>query len=743
MPYQASCRLKKRVEGGQNNTPPQPLGAAEPPDFDCSVPLLGPIVQDNNATSDALPCPAQPALHSSEDGTQSIRHTVDTKGDIQCYETTTALPRCAQTAPSQGPCEHGINIDTSVHNDIGSLNTPQRRDRDEPLSIKTMVVDTAQHMPPVGASHSLGATDTMQPRNVADASAVEPDVHSDGEIDGVGVSFLNEMQHIYETVHCSGVYNFAGSRQRIPSGLNIESWRRYIDLYDDINLPEYLEFGWPINLSRAQPLIPSFSNHFSAQAYSEHVDFYIQTELGFNALLGPFARSPVDGTHTSPLMTREKKNCEHRRVIVDLSFPKGFSINDGIHLSQYIDGPLNVKLPTVHSMESRILELGQGAFLYKTDLARGYRQLRVDPMDWGYLAFQHKGQTYIDVCPPFGLRSSAMMMVRTTSAITKIHKSKGFQSEAYIDDFGGAEKHRTDAKSALTTLQDLFLELGMVQADNKVCEPSQVMTWLGIEFNTIAMTMTLPEKKLLEVVECVREWGDRKRATLKQIQSLFGLLQFVACVAPPAKLFTNRILDAMREIGSDNYTSLSWGFKRDLKFFSDLLPQLKGVKLMQKEDFTAHHILELDACLSGCGAICGDQYYGRTFPDSVRSENHPIAHLELLNVVVAVKMWSGRWAGHRVRIICDNMNAVLAVHSGRTKDPFMQHCARELHLYCACYDIELLMSHAPGVEMQRADALSREHLDQKFRGLVAADPSLQQSTRVVPDDRFFMLINEL
>ena len=363
-------------------------------------------------------------------------------------------------------------------------------------------------------------------------------------------------------------------------------------------------------------------------------------------------------------------------------------------------------------------------------------------MDWRLLAFAHRDRFYLDICPPFGLRSSAMMMVRATSAITYIHKLKGYESIAYIDDFGGAEGDRGVAAEALATLQSVFRELGVAEAVEKVCEPTQVLTWLGIEFNTLKMTMSLPHEKLLQVAECVAQWENRSRTTLKEIQSLFGLLQFVTYVAPSAKLYTNRILDAMREIGTDHYTSLSWGFKRDLKFFRDLLPQFKGIKIMEKSDFPAQHSLELDACLTGCGAVCGDQFYGRLFPESVISRSHTIAHLELLNVVVAVKLWGRSWAGHRVRIACDNSNAVLAVHTSRTRDPFMQHCTREIHFHCALHDIELLISHSPGTSLQRADALSREHLDQKFRDLIASDPLLQSCTRLEVDDRLFLLITE-
>ena len=141
--------------------------------------------------------------------------------------------------------------------------------------------------------------------------------------------------------------------------------------------------------------------------------------------------------HASPLMTRPKRDSDRRQVIVDLSLPDGASINDGVSTDWYLNGNTRISLPTVDYMEQRLLHLGKGAFLYKTDLARGYRQLRVDPTDWPLLGFSHDNYYYVDLCPPFGLRTAALFMQRTSEAISYIHGMEGFLSRPYLDDFGG------------------------------------------------------------------------------------------------------------------------------------------------------------------------------------------------------------------------------------------------------------------------------------------------------------------
>ena len=558
-----------------------------------------------------------------------------------------------------------------------------------------------------------------------------------------GHTFNEELQRIYNTVSLTGRHNFAGARQRVPSGLCITAWRGYLQDYHDHGLVDYLAYGWPVNFNRASPLCSTYVNHATARAFTTDVGTYIQMELGFGAMAGPFDEPPVPFLHVSPLMTRPKKDSDLRRVITDLSWPPGASINDGIVWDHYIDGPTTIKLPTVEFMENRLMELGRGAYMYKSDLARGYRQLRVDPLDWPLLGLRYEGKYYVDICPPFGLRTSALFMQRTSEAITYIHGTLGYRSRPYLDDFGGAERTREEADDALNALQGVMHDLGVVEAPHKVCRPAQVMVWLGISYDSREMTMTIPEAKMGEIAEILREWEGRRRATQRQMQSLLGLLQFVASVSPPARVFTNRMLQCLRECPRRGSETLSLGFRKDLRFFIDMWPDYNGIRLLEKHDVECQADLELDACLTGCGAYSGAQFYAEEFPEWLKDQNRPIADLELLNVVVALKTWATRWARQRVHVACDNTTACLAIQTGRSRCDFVQGCIRELFLVCSIHDIQLRAEHRPGAQMQRADALSRAHLGRQFRDRIASDSALVRAVRVrIPEDRY-RVVNDL
>ena len=128
---------------------------------------------------------------------------------------------------------------------------------------------------------------------------------------------------IYDAVRASGVPNFLSARLSLPHGLNIPTWRWYLQDYVDVSLVDFLEYGFPAGFDAQFPLSSTYTNHSSALSFPDHVQFYLDTECKEGAMLGPFTSPPFwPWLHISPLMTREKKNSTQRRVIVDLSWCK-------------------------------------------------------------------------------------------------------------------------------------------------------------------------------------------------------------------------------------------------------------------------------------------------------------------------------------------------------------------------------------------------------------------------------------
>ena len=80
-------------------------------------------------------------------------------------------------------------------------------------------------------------------------------------------------------------------------------------------------------------------------------------------------------------MTREKQNSTNHRTIMDLSWPKGSSVNDAIHKCKYLDSYFTLQYPSIDHIVEQVKQIGPGALLYKVDISRAFRHIRIDPAD--------------------------------------------------------------------------------------------------------------------------------------------------------------------------------------------------------------------------------------------------------------------------------------------------------------------------------------------------------------------------
>ena len=78
-------------------------------------------------------------------------------------------------------------------------------------------------------------------------------------------------------------------------------------------------------------------NWKGATDYPQDVKKYIKNEIDFKSVLGPFKTNPFKQQACySPLNARPKKDSDKCRIILDLSFPYGNSINDGIDKNKFL-----------------------------------------------------------------------------------------------------------------------------------------------------------------------------------------------------------------------------------------------------------------------------------------------------------------------------------------------------------------------------------------------------------------------
>ena len=509
------------------------------------------------------------------------------------------------------------------------------------------------------------------------------------------------LLEIHDTVRQSGKPNFLGARIPVVSQLNVEAWEKHLKGYWDQQLLQLLKFGFPLDFNRDCPLQSEKGNHSSATQFPKDVDAYIEEESRYGAILGPFKENPIQNCHTSPFMTRNKPNSDRRRVIIDLSWPIGASVNAGIDKDTYLNSPFALTFPTIDDITSQLKRLGRGALLYKIDVSRAFRHVRVDPGDFDLLGLQWR-HAYVDTCLPFGTRHGSQIFQSLSDAVRHVMRQKGFCVIDYIDDYVGMGV--TDvAHASFNALFQLMGDLGLTISESKLVPPSTQVVCLGILINTENGTVSIPPEKLRQISDTVRQWLGKTSCTKRQLQSILGMLLYVHKCVKPARAFLNRMLALLRSGHAAQKITLTPEFKRDLRWFDKFLPLYNGVSLYDHRPID--HTLELDACLKGLGGRWCRYVYHLPIPEG--HMNWSIVHLEMINILLSIRLFQAQWAGRKVLIKCDNEAVVTVLRSGRARDPFLGACARNIWYAGSLADMDIQYVHIRGLDNRVADLLSR------------------------------------
>ena len=187
----------------------------------------------------------------------------------------------------------------------------------------------------------------------------------------------------------------------------------------------------------------------------------------------------------------------------------------------------------------------------------------------------------------------------------------------------------------------------------------------------------------------VHEWTRKKLYTKRQLQSLLGNLLYIHKCVKPARIFLNHMLQVLRNDHGNTRITLDHHFHRDLRWFQAVLPKFNGVSLYDHKqvDFQVHF-----------------QYH---LPIPLGYQNLDIVHLEMINILVTVKLFGVYWKSKRVKIFVTTWLLYVCCNKGRTKDPYMAACARNIWLWSASYDIDFQFVHIAGKTNITADLLSR------------------------------------
>ena len=514
----------------------------------------------------------------------------------------------------------------------------------------------------------------------------------------------------------------------LPSStpLNSEAWKACLSTHPDRAFAQYvvqgLVEGFRIGFNRTHLLKSAKRNMISASEHPDVILKYLKTEEEAGRVLGPFEPNELGPpAHISPIGIIPKRHQENAwRLIVDMSSPEGFSINDGIAPSMS-----SLEYIRIQDVIRQIILLGPNTQLAKIDIKSAYRVCPVHPDDRLLLGMSFQGKVYIDTALPFGMRSAPKIFNAVADALLWILKEHGVSALLhYLDDFITFGSPNTSQCSINCQIIFGICEILCIPLASDKCQgPCSLLDYLGFALDTTLMTVSLPRDKLTRLSDLLAQWHNRKACTKHDLDSLIGQLQHASAIIKPGRSFLRRmiILSKSRRCPS-HPIRLNQGFRSDLAWWSLFLHRWNGITLMsalgiENPTFT----VTSDASGSwGCGAYSGNQWFQLQWDSGTASKS--IAYLELVPILIAGLIWGRQWSGSYVRCRCDNQSVVDILHSRYSRDDDLMHLLRSLFFIEAAMGFNLLPVHISGVHNDLADHLSRNCLSLFKQKAPAMDP---------------------
>ena len=514
----------------------------------------------------------------------------------------------------------------------------------------------------------------------------------------------------------------------IVTPLQAEKWSELLGSHPDHSLVEYilqgLQQGFHIGYQRGGKLQAIKKNMLSALEHPEVVEKYLQEECRMGRVLGPFDPEELPGLHISKFGVIPKSNQPGKwRLILDLSSPKGASVNDGIQKEL-----CSLQYVKIDEVVEAILGLGTGTELAKMDVKSAYRIVPVHPEDRPLLGMKWQGKVFVDAALPFGLRSAPKIFNALADAAQWIIKEMGaLYLWHYLDDFitiGMAGQG--ECQFNCDVMYQVCATLGIPLASDK-CEGSTCcLVFLGIVIDTREMELRLPGEKLSRLHKLIDMWtAKRPRASVKKrdLASLAGHLQHASMIIKAGRTFLRRIFDLMgKVVHPDHYIRLTAGCRSDLMWWKLFLDEWNGISMMRAANKQLADVaIFSDASGSwGCGAYSGQSWFQLAW--TPKTTEYQIAVKELIPVVIAAAVWGKQWKGLDVKCYSDNQAVVAVVQSRTSRDSDIMHLLHCLSFIEARFEFCMSADYIPGKCNDLADDLSRNHLSSFLQKAVNASP---------------------
>ncbi|KAJ5054746.1 uncharacterized protein L3040_001011 [Drepanopeziza brunnea f. sp. 'multigermtubi'] len=321
----------------------------------------------------------------------------------------------------------------------------------------------------------------------------------------------------------------------------------------------------------------------------------------------------------------------------------------------------------------------------------------------------------------FGRLLAMVLEAGRDSAHQRWHLGFQWKGKFYIDN--------------LPEFKRAYDELGAicgVPENKKKREEGTAVNLLGLLVDTHTFTVSVLLEKLQRVLHLTQIAIDDRSLTLREAQSLTGLLSFCSPAVQLGYVFCRRLWTFIASFNPKWQQTLKRRVLRlmieDIKWWNKLFPLYNGVRFFNDAWRPTIHLFE-DASILGLRAFyfdhvqhqhCDwkehvptlqiDHAYAEDLPNNLAPQ-FDINIYEIQAVFRSVQIWGHKWKQKKLVVYTDNTTTQLGVKKLTLKSPEQNEPLRSLLLLAAQLDLLIEAVHLPGIDNELADALSRNKVE--------------------------------
>ena len=218
-------------------------------------------------------------------------------------------------------------------------------------------------------------------------------------------------------------------------------------------------------------------------------------------------------------------------------------------------------IPFTMDNAAKIAEVSwKDAYLFKIDHKSGYFHIPLHKKSRKFFGVYWKGKYYVLTVLPFGWKPSPLVYHSVTEALNMYVRSLGIPGLGWIDDVIASTEQRfmnasdeeqfQSAFRAMVVLTRILFKAGYFLGIKK-CNllPEKVLTYLGIDCDTLHQRFLVPEERVSKYVPILQELTSKQWVSYSQMERIVGKLVSLECAVPAGMWYTREQYSALRLSG--------------------------------------------------------------------------------------------------------------------------------------------------------------------------------------------------